>query len=90
MDVDARNVIASEDVCKARGTETIHVYHQKFPEMRIGNRSAGEAAERLAKRLKSSLDVVVDPLHREPVGQAIADVWAFVNRTGTMNPARDR
>lgn len=40
--------------------------------------SAREAAEHLSKRLKSDLDAVSDPLHRDPVRVAIADVRAFL------------
>lgn len=89
MNTDPRNVIATEDICTTCGTDTIHVYHQKFPELRIGGRTSEEAAERLANRLERSLDTVQDPLHQEPVRQAITDIRAFLGREGNAHPARD-
>jgi hypothetical protein len=89
MNADPGNVIVTENACQSCGTDTIHVHHQSFPEMHIGGRSAGEAAERLAQRLESSLDVVADQAHREPVRQAIADIKAFLDRKGGIHPARD-
>ncbi len=90
MNANPKNVIVTEHACDACGAGTLQVHHQSFPEMRIGGSSAEEAAERLASRLESSLDVVVDPAHREPVRQAIADVQAFVKREGGFHPSRDR
>jgi hypothetical protein len=89
MNADPRNVIVTENACQTCGADTIQVHHQSFPEMHIGGPSAGEAAERLAQRLVSALDVVADPAHREPVRQAIADVKAFLDRKGDVHPARD-
>lgn len=79
MGADSRNVVVIENSCNICGGEAISIYHQNFPELRVGGQSACEAAERLANRLGSALDVVVDPAHREPVRQAIADVKAFLN-----------
>ena len=89
MNTNPKNVIVTEHACDACGVDGIQVHHQSFPEMRVGGHSAEEAAERLANRLESSLDVVVDPAHREPVRQAIADIQAFVKREGGIHPARD-
>lgn len=86
MNADPRKVIVTERHCSTCSTETVEAYHESFPEMRLGGTSAGQAAERLARRLKGSLDVVCDPPHREPVRQALADVRAFLNREG--HPAR--
>jgi hypothetical protein len=88
MDINPHNVIVTEINCHTCGGENIHVHHQSFPELRIGGQSAGEAAERLASRLESSLDAVSDPAHRVPVQQALADLRAFLNREGPVHPAR--
>ena len=89
MSAEPRNVIVTENACQACGADTIYVHHLSFPEMHIAGRSAGEAAERLAQRLESSLDVVADQAHREPVRQAIADIKAFLDRRGGVHSARD-
>lgn len=89
MNADPRNVIITENACHTCGADTIDVHHQSFPEMHIAGRSAGEAAERLAQRLVSALDVVADQAHREPVQQAIADIKAFLDSKGGLHPARD-
>ncbi len=89
MESNPRNVVVTEHACRTCGGGTIDVYHQSFPELRVGERSAGEAAERLARRLESSLDAVSDQAHRQLVLQALADVRAFVDRQGAAHPARD-
>jgi hypothetical protein len=86
MNCESQNVIVTDDVCSRCGIKTIHVYHQCFPEMRVGGQSAEEAAERLARQLERCLDAVSDPLHREPVGAAIADVRAFLGRKEMGHP----
>ena len=80
MNVNPKRVIVTEHACTACGADRINVHHESFSEMRIGGHSADEAAERLANRLESALDIVVDPPRRAPLRQAIADVRAFINR----------
>jgi hypothetical protein len=89
MNAEPRNVIVTENACHTCGADTIHVHHQSFPEMHIGGHSADEAAQRLAQRLVSALDVVADQAHREPVRQAIADITAFLDKTCGSHPGRD-
>lgn len=90
MSADPNNVIVTENACGACGTDAIEVSHQNFPEMRTRGRTAREAAERLASQLESALDVVVDPAHREPVVQAIADIRALLSLAAARRPAEDR
>ena len=88
MNADPRNVIVTDSHCDACSTDTIGVYHQGFPELRLSAISAEAAAERLARRLEGFLDAVSDPPHREPVRRAIADVRAFLSRRGAGHPAQ--
>jgi hypothetical protein len=89
MNISPKRVIVTEHVCTACGADRINVRHESFSETRIGGPSAEEAAERLANRLEAALDIIVDPLHREPLRQAIADVRAFINREAGVHPARE-
>lgn len=86
---DPTNVIVTHHPCSSCGVDAIQVHHQTFPEMRVGGTTAGEAAERLANQLQSSLDVVVDPWRRELVVKALADIRAFLNREGPLHVARE-
>jgi hypothetical protein len=89
MNTQASRVIVTDHACSTCGGESIQVYHGGFPELRVGGSSAGEAAERLAARLESSLATVADKAHRDPALQALADVRAFVDRQGPAHPGRD-
>lgn len=89
MGADSRNVFVIENSCNICGGEAISIYHQNFPELRVGGQTVCEAAERLVNRLDSALDVVADPIHREPVRQAIADVKAFMNDHGGETSVSD-
>ena len=89
MSPDARKIIVAENHCDTCGTERIVVFHQAFPELRIFGSSAEQAVQQLSGRLTSDLDFVTDPAHREPVGLAIADVQAFLDRERAGHPARD-
>jgi hypothetical protein len=89
MSTNPSNVIVVDGACKTCGGESIQVYHESFPELRVGAPSAGEAAERLALRLESSLSTVADSGHRKPALQALADVRAFVDRQGAVHPGRE-
>jgi hypothetical protein len=89
MNANPNNVIVMDYACKTCGGESIQVYHEHFPELRVAGPSAGEAAERLAMRLENSLSTVADSGHRDPALQALADVRAFVDRQGAVHPGRD-
>lgn len=82
MSGDPGKVIVTEQTCVACGVDNVTVYHENLPELRIAAETAAAAADQLAVRLASSLDVVVDPARREPVVQAIADTKAFVEQQG--------
>lgn len=82
MNANPRKVIVTEHSCSACGVDNVSVYHENLPELRIAGASAVIAADQLATRLESSLDVVADPARREPVVQAIADARAFVEQGG--------
>lgn len=51
--------------------------------------SSEEAAERLARKLGVSLKAVPDPLHGDPVRQAIADLHAFLSKEGAAHVGRN-
>jgi hypothetical protein len=88
MDADPRNVVVTDNSCDTCGTDTILVHHQSFPELRISGSSASEAARLLSERLSSEIDAVVDPIHREPVVQAIEDLRSFIERSrGAGSPS---
>jgi len=80
MSADPRHIVVTQSSCNHCGTDTVEVYHQGFPEMRISGTSAQQAAEHLSKELESELDSVSDPFHRDPVELAIADVQAFLSK----------
>lgn len=54
--------------------------------MWVSGESPDQAAEELAVRLKANLAAASDPMHREPVQLAIADVQAFINRDPVPQP----
>ena len=88
MNADASKVVVVASHCDACGTNNVQVYHERFPELRIMGASSEEAAQRLTAKLEMSLAAVWDPLHSDPVRQAIADVQAFVNREGPAHVGR--
>lgn len=79
-------VVVTEEFCNACGTPRVNVHHQSFPEMRISSESPNQAVDGLLVRLESNLSAVSDPLHREPVQVAIADVQAFINQDTVRQP----
>lgn len=80
MSSDPRKIIVADDACDACGTLQAVVHHQSFPAMRITGISVEDAAKNLAIRLESNLSAVSDPMHREPVQRAIADVQEFLDK----------
>ena len=86
MSSDPRMIIVADDACDACGTLQAVVHHQTFPAMRIKGVSVEDAAKNLAIRLESNLSAVSDPMHREPVQLAIADVQAFLDKETIPRP----
>jgi quercetin dioxygenase-like cupin family protein len=76
---EQQKVIVTEEFCNACGTPRVNVHHQSFPELQTSGESPAQAVEELAIRLKANLAAVSDPMHREPVQRAIADVQAFIH-----------
>lgn len=89
MIADPRRIIVTESSCQACDVHTVHVYHQSFPEMRIEGLTAERAAGFLADRLTAALDSVSDLTHSEAIRVAIDDTRAFLDREGSVHPARD-
>ena len=86
MTGDSRMVVVTEEFSNACGTPRVDVHHLSFPEMRIRGASPNQAAHEMLVCLKSNLGAVSDPLHREPVQVAIADVQAFIDRDALPLP----
>lgn len=86
MTADTTRIIVGDNNCDTCGTDRVEVYHERFPELRVAGSSAEQAAQRLADQLTSNLNVA-DPLHRDPVGLALADVQAFLARENAARPA---
>jgi hypothetical protein len=54
------------------------VHHRDFPEIRSDGATPAEAAAHLANQLTRALDSALTQWRRETIGQAIADIQAFV------------
>jgi len=65
--VDARRIIVTESSCRACSVRTVYVYHENFPEMRVEDISAEQAALHLASRLEAAHAAAADSLHRDAV-----------------------
>jgi hypothetical protein len=89
LDVDARRIVVTESSCRACSVRTIYVHHENFPEMRIEDISAEQAALHLASRLEVARASASDSLHRDAVRQAIDDIRAFLDRQGAAHVGRD-
>ena len=87
MAANPERVVVTDYACTTCGVERIAVHHEDLPELRLSGPSAAEAAERLVRRLRSSLDVVVIPAKRLPVERAIDDVRAFVELEKALHEA---
>jgi quercetin dioxygenase-like cupin family protein len=86
MTGDPKMVVVTENFCNACGTPQVDVHHQSFPEIRISGETPNQAADGLLDSLESNLRAVSDPLHREPVQAAIADVQAYIGRDPARQP----
>jgi hypothetical protein len=60
---------------------TTSVHHRDFPEIRAEGETPEVAATHLANQLTRALDSALTQWRRETIGQAIADVQAFVARS---------
>jgi len=76
MEIDLIRVIVSSGAT----AHTAQVHHRDFPEIRADGGSAKEAAALLASKLTLALDTALTDWRRESIGQAIADVEAFVKQ----------
>ncbi len=76
MDIDLSRVI----VTGGATAHTTQVHHRDFSEIRADGGSAKEAASHLANKLTLALDTALTDWRRETLGQAIADVQAFVKK----------
>jgi len=76
METDLSRVIVSSGAT----AHTAQVHHRDFPEIRADGGSAKEAAAHLASKLTLALDTALTDWRRETIGQAIAEVEAFVKQ----------
>jgi len=76
MDTDLKRVI----VTITPGSTTTCVHHRDFPEIRVEAGSPKEAAAHLVNKLSCTLDSALTDWRRQAIGQAIADVQAFVEQ----------
>ncbi len=76
MEIDVSRVIVSSGPT----AHTTQVHHRDFSEIRADGGSAKEAASHLANKLAAALDTALTDWRRQTLGQAIADVEAFVKK----------
>jgi hypothetical protein len=76
MDTDASRVILTVGATAAAAS----AHHHDFPEIRAEGFSPREAVALLANKLALALDTALTDWRREGLGQAIADVNAFLNQ----------
>lgn len=74
MDSDASRVILSAGA--TAGAASVH--HRDFPEIRAEGRTARDAAAHLANVLGLTMDTALTDWRRQTLGQALADVRAFL------------
>jgi hypothetical protein len=58
---------------------TARVHHRDFPEIRADGETPVMAATHLANQLTRALDSALTNWRRDTIGQAIADIQAFVS-----------
>lgn len=66
-------------VASGATAHTISVHHRDFPEIRADGENPKDAAHYLANHLTRALDSALTAWRRDTIGQAIADVQAFVD-----------
>ncbi len=57
------------------------VHHRDFPEIRAEGETPQDAAVHLADQLSRAIDSALTQWRREAIGQAIADIRAFVSES---------
>jgi hypothetical protein len=78
MDTDQSPVIVTQGAT----AQTTRVHHRDFPEIRADGGSPKEAASHLANKLALAMDTALTDWRRQTLGQAIAEVEAFVKQQG--------
>ena len=76
METDQNRVIVT-------GGATSHssrVHHRDFPEIQADGESVKDAAAHLANKLSLAMDTALTDWRRQTLGQAIAEVQAFVKQ----------
>lgn len=73
---DQNRVIVTSGVT----SHSTRVHHRDFPEIRADGESAKDAASHLANKLALAMDTALTDWRRQTLGQAIADVEAFVKK----------
>ncbi len=76
MEIDVSRVIVSSGAT----AHTTQVHQRDFSEIRADGESAKDAASHLANKLAAALDSALTDWRRQTIGQAIADVQAFVEQ----------
>lgn len=61
-------------------SHTNRVHHRDFPEIQADGESVKDAASYLANKLSLAMDTALTHWRRQTLGQAIADVEAFVKQ----------
>ena len=74
MTIDQTRVI----VTTGATAHSTSVHHRDFPEIRAEGATPLEAGTHLANHLTRALDSALTQWRRETIGQAIADIQAFV------------
>lgn len=75
--INAIIVQSSESANQA--VRCMHIHHRNFPEIWAECGTAAEGATRLSTLLARERDWAGDDWHRECIGQAVADVHAYVD-----------
>ena len=84
MEIDPSRVIVSSGATE----HTAQVHHRDFSEIRADGGSVKEAATHLANKLALALDTALTDWRRQTLGQAIADVEAFVKQADSPSAGR--
>jgi hypothetical protein len=74
MTIDQSRVIVA--IGATAGSASVH--HRDFPEIRAEGETPAAAANYLANQLTRALDSALTKWRRDTLGQAIADIQAFV------------
>lgn len=89
VDADPKRIVVTESCCHACSVRNIVVHHERFPELRVEDVSAEDAARHLVNRLETKRGEATDSVHREALRNAVDDVRAFLDREGPVHIGRD-